>query len=51
MFLHRTLVKAGVIHKPEYGYIIGDFVNMDICALATQGETEEKIEGGTSADN
>ncbi|THH05863.1 hypothetical protein EW145_g4490 [Phellinidium pouzarii] len=28
-----TLVKAGVIHKPEYGYVIDDFVNKEICKL------------------
>ena len=27
------MVKAGVIHKPEYGYVISDFVNMDVCTL------------------
>ncbi|KAL5525671.1 hypothetical protein ACEPAG_7007 [Sanghuangporus baumii] len=28
-----TLVKAGVIHKPEYGYDIRDFVNTEVCIL------------------
>ncbi|KAI5122898.1 hypothetical protein M0805_007576 [Coniferiporia weirii] len=28
-----TLVKAGVIHKPEYGYVIDDFVNKEVCKL------------------
>ena len=26
-------MKAGVIHKPEYGYDIGNFVNTQVCIL------------------
>ncbi|EJD06839.1 periplasmic binding protein-like II [Fomitiporia mediterranea MF3/22] len=28
-----TLVKAGVMHKPDYGYDIDDFVNTQVCKL------------------
>ena len=37
-FVIRTLVKAGVIHKPEYGYIIEDFINKDVCKLQPKSE-------------
>ncbi|PAV16225.1 periplasmic binding -like II [Pyrrhoderma noxium] len=33
-----TLVKAGVIHKPEYGYIIEDFINKEVCKLQPKSE-------------
>lgn len=41
-------MKAGVIHKPEYGYIIDDFVNKNICRLDGKGEEgQEKPEENT----
>lgn len=45
----RTLVKAGVIRKPENGYIIDDFLNKDICKLVTD-KSKASPEGHSEPD-
>ncbi|KAH8117882.1 periplasmic binding protein-like II [Phellopilus nigrolimitatus] len=45
-----TLVKAGVIHKPAYGYVIGDFVNTEVCSLVSELETHDQPETTKAED-
>lgn len=37
-------MKAGVIHKPAYGYDIGDFVNTEVCKLERVSTSESAAE-------